>query len=248
MRLDQLLVARGLVATRARARDAVLRGAVRVAGRPADKPGQDVADTAEITLDDPAAAWVSRAALKLVTGLDAFALDVTGRQCLDLGASTGGFTQVLLARGAAHVVAVDVGHGQLHPDLASDPRVTAIEGLNARDLAAADLPWPPEVVVADVSFISLTLALPPALALAAPGAVGVFLVKPQFEVGRAGIGKGGLVRADADVAGAVDRVAAMVTDAGWGVLGRVVSPVTGGDGNVEYVLGARKATIGASPV
>lgn len=248
MRLDQLLVARGLVATRARARDAVLRGAVRIAGRLAGKPGQDVAETVDIILDDPAAAWVSRAALKLVAGLDEFALDVADRRCLDLGASTGGFTQVLLARGAAHVVAVDVGHGQLHPDLAADARVTAIEGLNARDLAAADLPWPPEAVVADVSFISLTLALPPALALAAPGAVGVFLVKPQFEVGRAGIGKGGLVRPDADVAGAVDRVAAMVAAAGWTVLGRIVSPVTGGDGNVEYVLAASKTTIGASPV
>lgn len=248
MRLDQLLVARGLVATRARARDAVLRGAVRVAGRPAEKPGQDVAETADLALDDPAATWVSRAALKLVAGLDAFDLDVTGRHCLDLGASTGGFTQVLLARGAAHVVAVDVGHGQLHPSLAADPRVTAVEGLNARDLGAADLPWSPDAVVADVSFISLTLALPPALALAAPGAVGVFLLKPQFEVGRAGIGKGGLVRPDADVDGAIARVADVVAAAGWEILGRIVSPLTGGDGNVEYVLGARKPLTGASLV
>jgi 23S rRNA (cytidine1920-2'-O)/16S rRNA (cytidine1409-2'-O)-methyltransferase len=240
MRLDQLLVARGLVPTRARARDAILRGAVRLAGKPAAKPGQDVAEDVDLTLSDPAADWVSRAALKLVAGLDDFGLDVTGRRCLDVGASTGGFTEVLLARGAAHVVAIDVGHGQLHPRLAADGRVTAIEGLNARDLAATDLPWPPEMVVADVSFISLTLALPPALALAAPGALGVFLIKPQFEVGRAGLGKGGLVRPDADVAGAIARVVDMVTAAGWETLGQIASPITGGDGNTEYVLGARK--------
>jgi 23S rRNA (cytidine1920-2'-O)/16S rRNA (cytidine1409-2'-O)-methyltransferase len=247
MRLDQLLVARGLVPTRARARDAVKRGAVRVAGRPVAKPGEEVAADADLVLDDPAAAWVSRAALKLVAGLDAFGLAVAGLNALDLGASTGGFTQVLLTRGAARVVAVDVGHGQLHPSLAADPRVLSLEGLNARELTAADLPFAPEVVVADVSFISLTLALPPALGLAAPGAVGVFLVKPQFEVGRAGIGKGGLVRPDADVAGALARVRATLATAGWQGLGEIVSPIAGGDGNTEYVLGARKTSAGASP-
>jgi 23S rRNA (cytidine1920-2'-O)/16S rRNA (cytidine1409-2'-O)-methyltransferase len=209
-----------------------VRGAVLVAGKAAGKPGLDVAEDVDLTLSDPAADWVSRAALKLVAGLDGFGLDVTGRRCLDVGASTGGFTEVLLARGAAHVVAIDVGHGQLHPRLVADARVTSIEGLNARDIAAGDLPWPPEVVVADVSFISLTLALPPALALAAPGALGVFLIKP--------LGKGGLVRPDADVAGAIARVTDMVSAAGWEILGRIASPITGGDGNTEYVLGARK--------
>jgi 23S rRNA (cytidine1920-2'-O)/16S rRNA (cytidine1409-2'-O)-methyltransferase len=245
MRLDQLLVARGLAPSRARARDAILRGTVRVGGAPASKPGLDVAENAALDLDDPAAGYVSRAALKLVAALDAFGpahgLDVAGRDALDLGASTGGFTQVLLERGVARVAAVDVGHGQLHPTLATDPRVTAVEGLNARDLVAADLPFPPDCVTADVSFISLTLALPPALALARPGAVGVFLVKPQFEVGRAGIGKGGLVRPDADLAAVFARLDAVLIAAGWAPLGRIASPIAGGDGNAEHLLAARKA-------
>ena len=179
-RLDRLLVARGLVPTRARARDAVLRGTVRVDGAPASKPGQTVGEGAALALDDPAAPYVSRAALKLVAGLDAFGIDAAGAHALDVGASTGGFTQVLLARGAAQVTAIDVGHGQLAPALRADPRVTAIEGLNARDLTMDRLPHAPGLVVADVSFISLRLALPPALDLARPGARCVLLVKPQF--------------------------------------------------------------------
>jgi 23S rRNA (cytidine1920-2'-O)/16S rRNA (cytidine1409-2'-O)-methyltransferase len=240
MRLDQLLVARGLAETRARARDAILRGHVTVDGRTAAKPGEPVDAAAVLSLDDPAAAYVSRAALKLVAGLDAFGVDVAGRACLDLGASTGGFTEVLLGRGARHVTAVDVGHGQMHPRVAADPRVTSLEGLNARDLVIGHLPEPPSVVVSDVSFISLTLALPPALALAAPGAAGVFLVKPQFEVGRGGVGKGGLV--DPGLAG---ETAARVADwldgrDGWRSRGLVPSPIAGGDGNHEFLLGATR--------
>ncbi len=168
IRLDQLLVARGLAETRARARDAVLRGAVTVDGRTAAKPGEPTDEAASIVIDDPAAAYVSRAALKLVGGLDGFGFSVEGAEALDIGASTGGFTQVLLERGAARVTAIDVGHGQLHARIAADPRVIAREGLNARDLSLGDLPARPDVIVSDVSFISLRLALPPALGLAAP--------------------------------------------------------------------------------
>lgn len=238
IRLDQLLVARGLADSRARARDAILRGHVTVAGRPVDKPGVTVEEDAALSISDPAAAYVSRAALKLVGGLDHFGFDVGGRDCLDVGASTGGFTEVLLQRGAARVVALDVGHGQLHPRIASDPRVSNIEGLNARDLTPADLPFRPEVIVSDVSFISLTLALPPALALARRPAVGIFLVKPQFEAGRQAIGKGGIVD-EAIGRTAAERIRAWLDGRdGWRVLDLVPSPILGGDGNHEYLLGA----------
>lgn len=239
-RLDVALVERGLAPTRARARDAVDRGTVTVDGRVETRPAAPVGEGARIEISDPASRWVSRAALKLVGALDAFALSPEGRTCLDVGASTGGFTQVLLARGAAHVTAIDVGHGQLAPLVAEDPRVTAIEGLNARDLARDHLARAPDFVVADVSFISLTLALPPALELARPGAIGVFLVKPQFEVGRDGIGKGGLVRDEAAAEAAVDRIARFLEDHDWRVLGRAPAAIAGGDGNREHVLAAVK--------
>lgn len=239
-RLDQLLVTRGLAESRARARDAILRGHVTVDGRVAGKPGEAVAADADLLVTDPAAAYVSRAALKLVAGLDAFAIDPAGKRCLDLGASTGGFTQVLLARGAAAVVAIDVGHGQMHPTVAGDPRVANREGVNARALTFADVGFAPEILVSDVSFISLTLALPPALALAAPGARGVFLVKPQFEVGRDKVGKGGLVE-PADGTAAALRIRDWLEGRdGWHVLGLVPSPITGGDGNREFLLGAQR--------
>jgi len=237
-RLDQLLVARGLADSRARARDAILRGHVTVGGRPADKPGLGVAEDVDLAVTDPAGAYVSRAALKLIAGLDHFDFEVTGRDCLDVGASTGGFTQVLLERGAARVAALDVGHGQLHPRLSGDRRVTNIEGLNARDLVEADLPFRPEVVVSDVSFISLKLALPPALALARRPAVGVFLIKPQFEAGRQAIGKGGLVD-EATGRAAAERVRAFLDGChDWRVHDLIASPILGGDGNHEYLLGA----------
>lgn len=240
-RLDTALVARGLCESRARARDAVKRGAVTVDGKLAAKAGQMVAADAKLEIDDPAAAYVSRAALKLAAGLDRFGLDVEGKVALDIGASTGGFTQVLLERGAGKVHAIDVGHGQLHEKLAKDPRVVRRDGLNARELTLADLDGErPEVLVSDVSFISLKLALPPALELASPGAVAVFLVKPQFEAGREAIGKGGLV--DPQVAEEVAQGIAewLGVQAGWRVLGLEPSPITGGDGNREWLLGARK--------
>ncbi|WP_442866476.1 TlyA family RNA methyltransferase [Aminobacter sp. NyZ550] len=242
LRLDELLVSRGFFASRSRARDAVARGAVTVDGQPAKKPGQTVAAGVAIEVDDPAQAYVSRAALKLIAGLDHFGFDPAASTALDIGASTGGFTQVLLERGAAHVVAIDVGHGQMDEKLRRDPRVTCLEGLNARHLAADDLGGRlPDFLVSDVSFISLRLALPNALVLAAPGARGVFLVKPQFEAGREAIGKGGLLRNADDGPRIADELRIWL-DAipGWRALGICPSPLEGADGNREYLLAGVK--------
>jgi 23S rRNA (cytidine1920-2'-O)/16S rRNA (cytidine1409-2'-O)-methyltransferase len=196
---------------------------------------------AAIGIADEARHYVSRAALKLAHGLDNFGISPEGLAALDIGASTGGFTQVLLERGARHITAVDVGHGQMAPAVAGDSRVTVLEGLNARDLTLKDLPEPPQIITADVSFISLKLALPPALALAAPGASLVALVKPQFEAGREHLSKDGVVR-DAAVQDAVCRDIAswLETDVGWRVIGTAPSPVAGGSGNREFLLAARK--------
>jgi 23S rRNA (cytidine1920-2'-O)/16S rRNA (cytidine1409-2'-O)-methyltransferase len=242
LRLDEALVARGLFASRSRARDAILRCTVTVDGTSGTKPAQPVTAQAAITVADPARGYVSRAALKLVAALDGFGLDPAGRTALDVGASTGGFTQVLLERGAGHVVALDVGHGQLHESLRADPRVTVREGLNARDLTAADLGGRrPDMIVSDVSFISLKLALPPALDLAAPGALGVLLVKPQFEAGRAAIGKGGLLRDPADGPRVARDLAGWLgLRPGWRTLGVLPSPIAGGDGNHEFLLAGVK--------
>ncbi len=242
-RLDQFLADRGFSETRARARDAILRGHVRVDGVTASKPGQIVSDGSTVEVDDPAAAYVSRAALKLVAALDHFSLDIAGRVALDIGASTGGFTQIALLRGASHVVAIDVGHGQMHPRIAADMRVTRIDGLNARALTRQDLRGHPvDLVVSDVSFISLKLALPPALSLAEPGALGIFLVKPQFEAGRDAIGKGGLLKDRAQgEAIARDMAGWLEARDGWRSIGTSASPISGGDGNREFLLVGRKA-------
>jgi 23S rRNA (cytidine1920-2'-O)/16S rRNA (cytidine1409-2'-O)-methyltransferase len=242
MRLDELLVLRGEFATRSRARDAIERGAVLVDGHVAGKPGHSVSTGASIEIDDPARRYVSRAALKLIAGLDHFRFDPTGSCALDIGASTGGFTQVLLERGAAHVTAIDVGHGQFAPVLADDPRVSLIEGLNARELTAAGLAGQaPGFIVCDVSFISLKLALPPALELAASGARAVLLVKPQFEAGRAAIGKGGLLRDPEAGAGIAGELRSWLdTMPGWRALGFCASPIEGGDGNHEFLLAGVK--------
>jgi len=242
IRLDQLLVETGAFASRSRARDAILRGTVRIGGAAAEKPGQMVSRDAAVALDDPARAYVSRAALKLKAALEHFGLSPKGRVALDVGASTGGFTQVLLEEGAVHVFAIDVGHGQMYAKLAADPRVTNIEGLNARDLGPDHLHGEhPQFVVSDVSFISLKLALPPALDLAAPGTEAVLLVKPQFEAGRAKIGKGGLVAPDDAEACARDLADWLGEQPGWTVLGLCPSPISGGDGNTEFLLAGRKA-------
>jgi 23S rRNA (cytidine1920-2'-O)/16S rRNA (cytidine1409-2'-O)-methyltransferase len=242
LRLDELLVVRGLYESRSRARDAIERGTVMVGGAVAPKPGQLVEASTDISIDDPAARYVSRAALKLIAGLDHFQLDPQGATALDIGASTGGFTQVLLERGAAHVTALDVGHGQFNAGLRADPRVTVIEGLNARDLVADHLGGArPHFIVCDVSFISLTLALPPALSLAAPGAKCVFLVKPQFEAGREAIGKGGILKDKADGPRVAERLRLWLDAVpGWRALGVCASPVAGSDGNHEFLLGGTK--------
>ena len=242
IRLDQLLLNAGLVASRSRARDAIARGTVTVDGRVVTKPSAGFPASAVLAINDPAQAYVSRAALKLTAALDRFGLDPKGLACLDIGASTGGFTQVLLERGAAHVVAVDVGHHQLHPRLRDDPCVTNREGLNARGLTREDIGGHAVgAVVSDVSFISLKLALPPALALAEPGAFCALLVKPQFEAGREAISKAGLLK-DPESAPAVaaELERWLVEDMGWHSLGLIPSPITGGDGNHEFLLGGRK--------
>lgn len=236
MRLDQALVAEGLADSRSRAQALIADGLVAVDGVVIRKPAQKV--TGQITLLGAGLEWVSRAALKLVAALDHFDLSPDGAVALDLGASTGGFTQVLLARGAAQVYAVDVGHGQLHGRVAADARVINLERTHARDLPD-DLP-PVNWVVSDLSFISLRKALGPALAVAANGAVLVALVKPQFEVGPRGVGKGGIVRDAALRQQALADCQAFVEQAGWQVLGAIESPVPGSDGNQEFLLAARK--------
>lgn len=188
----------------------------------------------------PAHPWVGRGALKLIHALDLWPVAVFGRVVLDVGASTGGFTEVCLARGAARVYAVDVGRGQLHPKVAADPRVASLEGTDARDLGRALVPEPPGLIVTDVSFISLEKALPAALALAQPGADLVALVKPQFEVGPGRVGKGGVVTDEGARADALAGVEAFLQAAGWAVQASAESPIAGGDGNREFLLWAKK--------
>lgn len=236
-RLDEALVARGLYPSRSRARDAVLRGTVMVDGEKAAKPSQAVGASNVLTIADEAQAYVSRAALKLKHGLAHFGVSAAGKNCLDIGASTGGFTQVLLKEGAAHVTAIDVGHGQMK---LRDPRITLIEGLNARDLRAEHLALPVQLIVCDVSFISLQLALPPTLQLVAADAILVALIKPQFEAGRDAVGKGGIVSDPMEHERVCAEVTAFLREQGWRVLGVTDSPVEGGDGNREFLVAARK--------
>lgn len=242
MRLDQLLVALNRFETRSRARDAIARGTVSVNGKKATKPGATVSPDAEIAIDDPAEHYVSRAALKLSGALDHFDLSPAGAHALDIGASTGGFTEVLLERGARHVTAIDVGHGQMAGRIVNDPRVTNIEGLNARHLTRDNIAGGPvNWVVSDVSFISLKLALPPALELAQPGAVCVLLVKPQFEAGKDNIGKKGLLKDPAlGPVIAADLEKWLTEEMGWHSLGIAPSPIEGGEGNREFLLAGRK--------
>ena len=239
-RIDQLLVSTGRFDSRARARAAIEAGLVRVAGRVVKKPSEVVEDDAPIEAKAPHP-WVSRAGLKLEAGLDAFCVDPAGAVCLDVGSSTGGFTQVLLARGAAKVYAVDVGRDQLHASLRADPRVISMEGCDARTLNAAMLDPAPKIIVCDASFISLRLILPNVLPLGADDARLVALIKPQFEAGRENVGKGGIVRDPAIHARVCDEIAALVRELGWRAEGVRPSPIEGGDGNVEFLIGATKS-------
>jgi 23S rRNA (cytidine1920-2'-O)/16S rRNA (cytidine1409-2'-O)-methyltransferase len=241
VRLDEALVARGFYPTRSRARDAIKRGTVTVDGETASKPAQNVTDDAAIAIADQARAYVSRAALKLTHALDHFALTPEGLHCLDIGASTGGFSEVLLERGARHVTAIDVGHGQLAPALAREPRISPWEGLNARDLEPLHLKAPLQFIVCDVSFISLKLALPRALDLAAPGARLVALIKPQFEAGRAALGRDGVVKDELIHRQVCDDIASWLKARGWSVIGLLRSPLQGGSGNREFLIAAEKS-------
>jgi 23S rRNA (cytidine1920-2'-O)/16S rRNA (cytidine1409-2'-O)-methyltransferase len=237
-RLDKLLVDRGLVASRERARALVMSGAVLVRGQPETKPGTMLDPKVEITLREEDHPYVSRGALKLVKGLDTFAIDPAGKVALDIGASTGGFTDVLLRRGAARVYAIDVGYGQLAWSLRQDPRVVVLERQNVRNMDLALVPEPCDLAVIDVSFISLTLVLPRVIELLRPppGKPIVVLVKPQFEVGREQVGKGGVVRDEAARRGAVEKIRTWANANGLAAEGDVESPITGPAGNVEYLL------------
>jgi 23S rRNA (cytidine1920-2'-O)/16S rRNA (cytidine1409-2'-O)-methyltransferase len=245
MRLDQLLVHRGLVESREKARALIMAGQVDVGGHGAQKAGTMVDVGAEVRVIGPEHPWVSRGGIKLAHALDVFGIDVTGATALDIGASTGGFTDVLLQRGARHVVALDVGHDQLHWKIRSDPRVTVIEHFNARDLTRADLPdlgTGADLVTIDVSFISLRHIFPVLPALLAPGASVVALVKPQFEAGRKDVGKGGLVTDPAIHARVIDEATAAAAEVGFERLGLVPSPVTGAHGNQEFLMHLRCAS------
>lgn len=235
-RADIALVERGFFESRAKAREAIEAGLVSVAGATVRKPSEPIAEGAAISAEKPYP-WVSRGGLKLVAALDHFSIDPRDRVCLDLGASTGGFTDVLLSRGARKVVAIDVGHGQLHPRIAADPRVASMEGTDSRALPALDPA--PSLVVCDVSFISLKLALPPALEHATDKAELIALIKPQFEAGRDGTKKG-LVRDMAVHRRICNEIEALAHSLGWSSLGVIPSPIDGGDGNREFLIGARR--------
>ena len=239
-RLDQLLVERGLAETRSRAQALVLAGAVWSGDKRLDKAGHRLAEDAPLEVKTRDHPYVSRGGLKLEHGLSHFEIDPKDKIALDIGASTGGFTDVLLSRGAARVYAVDVGHGQLAWKLRQDPRVVVLERVNARYLTKEHIPQSPAIVVCDASFIGLEVVLPAALTLAAPGAELVALIKPQFEVGKGRVGRGGVVR-DPVLHDEVCRRIVSWLDAQprWQVLGVTESPIRGPDGNIEFLIGAR---------
>jgi 23S rRNA (cytidine1920-2'-O)/16S rRNA (cytidine1409-2'-O)-methyltransferase len=241
VRLDQLLVERGLAESRARAQALILAGVVFSGERRLDKPGLMVPADAAVAVRGRDHPYVSRGGVKLAHALDHFAIDPSGAVCLDVGASTGGFTDVLLRRGASRVYAVDVGHGQLDWRLRQDARVVVLERLNVRALDRRHVPEPVDLVVCDVSFISLTLALPAALALTAPGARLAALIKPQFEAGREQVGKGGIVRDELVHQAVCEKIAAwLAAQPGWQVLGLTTSPISGADGNIEFLIAAAR--------
>jgi len=237
-RADHLLVERGLFESRAKAQAAIAAGLVTANGVPVGKASDEITADAVVQAR-PEHPWVSRGGVKLAAALDHFRIDPKGRVCLDVGASTGGFTHVLIERGAGRVYAVDVGRGQLHASLRIRPEIVSLEETDIRTLSSALLPDPPDLVVVDVSFISLKLVLPPALALTRPPAQLIALIKPQFEAGRAHLKKG-VVR-DPQVHQAVCKdISAFVAGLGWNVLGIIPSPVTGGNGNREFLLWATR--------
>ncbi len=239
MRLDQLLVERGLAQSRSRAQALVMAGVVFSETKRLDKPGHRVASDIPLTLKGPDHPWVSRGGVKLAHGLGHFGIEAEGRVCLDIGASTGGFTDVLLQGSAARVYAVDVGHGQLDWTLVRDERVVVRDKTNARHLSTAEVPEKVGLIVCDVSFIGLEAVLPAVMALASPGASLVALIKPQFEVGKDQVGKGGIVRDPSLHDEVCKRIESwLAAQQGWRVLGITESPITGADGNKEFLIGA----------
>jgi 23S rRNA (cytidine1920-2'-O)/16S rRNA (cytidine1409-2'-O)-methyltransferase len=239
IRLDVALVERGLAPSRERARALIIAGQVTVNGQVISKAGTAVTADARVELATADHPYVSRGGVKLAGALDAFGIDPAGRRSLDIGASTGGFTDVLLQRGASTVVALDVGHGQLDWRLRTDPRVLVREGVNARGLSAADLPYAPDLVTIDVAFISLRHILPPLRALVAPGADVVALVKPQFEAGRDEVGKHGIVSDPAVHEAVVAGITAAAADAGFERMAMAPAVITGVTGNQEFFLHLR---------
>lgn len=232
-RLDVVLTERGLAPSRAKAQALILAGKVLLGGRVESKAGTQVGQDADIEVVEPDHPWVSRGGLKLVAALDAFSISPVGLDCLDVGASTGGFTDVMLARGAQRVIALDVGRGQLDWRLRNDPRVVVMEGVNARRLEEIDLPFPAALASVDVSFISLKLVVPAMLPHLTAGAHLVCLVKPQFEAGRDQVGKGGIVRDDGVRRQAIDTTVSALVDLGLELVGLVESPIRGQKGNLE---------------
>ncbi|MEO5372959.1 MAG: TlyA family RNA methyltransferase [Alphaproteobacteria bacterium] len=245
-RLDQLLVDRGLAESRTRAQALIMAGLVytgdvHAGDRRLDKPGQSVNTDLHVVVRGQDHPWVSRGGVKLAHGLDHFAIDPSGLTCLDVGASTGGFTHVLLSRGAARVFAVDVGYGQLALTVREDPRVVVLERTNARHIGRDEVPDPIALIVCDASFIGLRTLLPAPLALTAPGARLVALIKPQFEVGRGRVGKGGVVRDPALHAEVCETITTwLAAQPGWRVMGVTQSPIQGPEGNVEFLIGAER--------
>jgi 23S rRNA (cytidine1920-2'-O)/16S rRNA (cytidine1409-2'-O)-methyltransferase len=240
-RADQHLVNLGLAKSRTEAQALIMAGQVYHGTLRIEKPGTAIAPDAVLTVKSALHPWVSRGGLKLAGGLEHFGLSPNGLIAADIGASTGGFTDVLLTNGAAKVYAVDVGTGQLAWKLQTDPRVVRLDGTNARHLTQAEIPEAPHAVVCDASFISLTLVLPAVLNLAAPGAWLIALIKPQFEVGKENVGKGGIVRDEALHAAVCEKISAWLTgEMQWEVLGITPSPITGAEGNKEFLIAARK--------
>jgi 23S rRNA (cytidine1920-2'-O)/16S rRNA (cytidine1409-2'-O)-methyltransferase len=237
MRADRLLVERGLFATRAKAQAAIAAGRVTADGKPVRRASDEIA-AAAVLAAEPAHPWVSRGGVKLAHALDHFGFDPAGRVCLDVGASAGGFTEVLVARGARRVYAVDVGRDQLDAGLRTRPEVISLEQTDIRNLDPAQLSEPPSFIVIDVSFISLKLVLPPSLRLAGAPAYAVALIKPQFEAGRAHLKKG-IVRDPHIHTQVCDDIAAFTRSLGWSVVGVIASPILGGEGNQEFLMGAK---------
>ncbi len=239
-RLDNVLVERGLVETRARARALIMAGDVYVDGERVDKAGALVREGSRVTVKDTSLKYVSRGGLKLEAALESFGVDVSGAIAVDIGSSTGGFTDCLLQAGASRVYAVDVGYGQLDWKLRQDQRVIVMEKINARYLKPEDIGEPADIAVIDVSFISLTMIIPPTVNILKPGGVLIALIKPQFEVGKGEVGKGGIVRDEAKHREVVDKITDFVKESGFEVRGVIPSPILGAEGNKEFLIAAVK--------